>query len=138
MPCHSHSLRRWNERRSGWTNSRDVKRESFRDKYHGSGYVFIAGSLSHRVLKIGTGDAGSVRDGEARLEWPPSKPQRGAGFQPNGGEITDARHRPFLRPICRESAGAVAIRVALFKRECKENLDCLIESFTFHTVSWLS
>ena len=26
--------------------------DTFRDRYYGSGYVYIAGSLAHRVLKI--------------------------------------------------------------------------------------
>jgi hypothetical protein len=39
--------------------------DTFRDRYYGSGYVYIAGSLSHRVLKIGT--TVNIRQQEKRL-----------------------------------------------------------------------
>jgi Bacterial RNA polymerase, alpha chain C terminal domain/T5orf172 domain len=39
--------------------------DTFRDRYYGSGYVYIAGSLSHRVLKIGT--TVNIRQQENRL-----------------------------------------------------------------------
>jgi hypothetical protein len=39
--------------------------DTFRDRYYGSGYVYIAGSLSHRVLKIGT--TVNIRQQERRL-----------------------------------------------------------------------
>jgi hypothetical protein len=39
--------------------------DTFRDRYYGSGYVYIAGSLSQRVLKIGT--TVNIRQQEKRL-----------------------------------------------------------------------
>lgn len=39
--------------------------DTFRDRYYGPGYVYIAGSLSHRVLKIGT--TVNIRQQERRL-----------------------------------------------------------------------
>jgi hypothetical protein len=40
--------------------------DTFRERYYGPGYVYIAGSLSHRVLKIGT--TVNIRDQERRLQ----------------------------------------------------------------------
>lgn len=40
--------------------------DTFRDRYYGPGYVYIAGSLSHRVLKIGT--TVNIRQQERRLQ----------------------------------------------------------------------
>lgn len=39
--------------------------DTFRDRFYGPGYVYIAGSLSHRVLKIGT--TVNIRQQERRL-----------------------------------------------------------------------
>jgi hypothetical protein len=39
--------------------------DTFRERYYGPGYVYIAGSLSHRVLKIGT--TVNIRQQERRL-----------------------------------------------------------------------
>jgi hypothetical protein len=40
--------------------------DTFRDRYYAPGYVYIAGSLSHRVLKIGT--TVNIRNQERRLQ----------------------------------------------------------------------
>jgi hypothetical protein len=39
--------------------------DTFRDRFYGPGYVYIAGSLSYRVLKIGT--TVNIRPQERRL-----------------------------------------------------------------------
>jgi hypothetical protein len=39
--------------------------DTFRDRFYGPGYVYIAGSLSHRVIKIGT--TVNIRQQERRL-----------------------------------------------------------------------
>lgn len=40
--------------------------DTFRERYYSPGYVYIAGSLSHRVLKIGT--TVNIRNQERRLQ----------------------------------------------------------------------
>jgi hypothetical protein len=40
--------------------------DTFRDRYYAPGYVYIAGSLSHRVLKIGA--TVNIRNQERRLQ----------------------------------------------------------------------
>ena len=40
--------------------------DTFRERYYGPGYVYIAGSLSHRLLKIGT--TVNIRNQEKRLQ----------------------------------------------------------------------
>jgi hypothetical protein len=43
-----------------------ARSDTFRERYYGPGYVYIAGSLSHRVLKIGT--TVNIRNQEKRLQ----------------------------------------------------------------------